>query len=62
MRDIMYHIKNGSYISFKDISLGLMIASNKEIIYGLMGRVWFIELNLLFIHIKLGIIRSGHHK
>lgn len=62
MRDIMYHIKNGSYISFKDISLGFMIASNKEIVYGLMGRIWFIELNLLFIHIKLGIIRSGHHK
>jgi hypothetical protein len=59
---IQYRFKNISYISFKDISLGIMIGSNKDILYGLLGRVWFIEINILFIHIKVGIIRAGHHR
>jgi hypothetical protein len=36
-----------------------MIGSIKDLVRGTAGRVWFIETNLLFIHIKLGIIRSG---
>lgn len=59
---IQYRFKNASYMSIKDISLGVMLGSNKELVYGLLGRVWFIEINLLFIHFKVGIIRSGHHK
>jgi hypothetical protein len=58
-KDIEYYFKNASYISFKDISLGIMIGSIKDLVRGTAGRVWFIETNLLFIHIKLGIIRSG---
>ena len=61
MEDIVkYHFRSNSYISYKDISLGIMIASNKNLIYGLKGREYFIEINLIFIHIKLGFIRSGH--
>ena len=59
---VEYRFKNISYVSLKDISLGIMIGSNKDILYGLLGRVWFIEINLLFIHFKVGIIRAGHYK
>jgi hypothetical protein len=59
---IKYHFRSNSYISYKDVSLGIMIGSNKNLIYGLKGREYFIEVNLLFIHIKLGFIRSGHRK
>lgn len=59
---IRYTFRKNIYFSLKDISLGIMIASNKELLYGLLGRISFIELNLIFIHIKLGFIRSGHVK
>lgn len=63
MEDVVkYHFRSFNYISYKDISLGIMLASNRNIIYGLKGREYFIEINLLFIHIKLGIIRSGNKK
>lgn len=58
-KHIEYYFKNASYISLKDISLGIMIGSIEDLIRGPVGRVWFIEINLLFIHIKLGIIRGG---
>lgn len=57
---VKYHFRSNSYISCKDISFGIMIASNKELIYGLKGRLYFIEINLIFIHIKLGFIRCGN--
>ena len=59
---VRYNFTKRIYCSLKDVSLGIMIGSNKELIYGLLGRLWFIELNLIFIHIKFGIIRSGHRK
>jgi len=59
---VRYNFTKRIYCSLKDISLGIMIGSTKELIYGLLGRLWFIELNLIFIHIKLGIVRSGHRK
>lgn len=59
---VRYKFTKRIYCSLKDISLGIMIESTKELIYGLLGRLWFIELNLIFIHIKFGIIRSGHRK
>ena len=59
---VRYNFIKRIYCSFKDISLGIMIGSAKEPVYGLLGRAWLIELNLIFIHIKLGIVRSGHRK
>lgn len=59
---VRYTFRKRIYFSLKDISLGIMIANNKELMYGLLGRISFIELNLIFIHIKLGFIRSGHKK
>jgi hypothetical protein len=47
------------YFSFKDISLGLMLFSNKDFVYGTKGRVTGIEINIIFLHIKLGIIKYG---
>lgn len=59
---VRYTFRKNLYFSLKDISLGIMIANNKELLYGLLGRICFIELNLIFIHIKFGFIRSGHTK
>lgn len=59
---VRYNFIKRIYCSLKDISLGIMIGSAKEPVYGLLGRVWLIELNLIFIHIKLGIVRRGHRK
>ena len=58
-KHIEYYLKNASNINFKNISLGIMIGSIEDILRGTAGRVWYIEINLLFIHIKLGIIRGG---
>jgi hypothetical protein len=57
---VKYHFRTHNYISLKDISLGIMIATNRNLVYGLKGREYFFEINLLFIHIKIGIIRDGH--
>ena len=62
MSDIVYSFRHIIYFSFKDISLGFMLASNREIVYGPVGRVYFIEINIIFIHIKLGIVRSGFRR
>jgi hypothetical protein len=59
---IQYEFKNVSYISFKDISLGIMIGTIQDLLHGIYGRDYFIEINILFIHIKLGIIRGGNYK
>lgn len=58
--DIVYKFRKNIYFSFKDISLGIMLFNNKGLIYGLKGRTIGFELNLIFIHIKIGFIRSGH--
>lgn len=61
-KDIVYGFKNRIYFSFRDITLGIMIGTNEELVYGLFGRIWFLEINLLFIHFKIGIVRHGNSK
>lgn len=58
--DIVYKFKNNTYFGFKNISLEIMLFNDKNILYGLKGREIGFELNLIFIHIKIGFIRSGH--
>ena len=59
---VKYHFAHRIYFSLKDIKIGFMLGSVKELIHGLMGRVWFVSFSLLLIHIDLRIIRSGHRK
>ncbi len=54
-----YHFESYIYFSIKDISLGINIFSDKRLVYGTKGRVTGIEVNLLFFHFKIGIVRSG---
>lgn len=58
--DIVYKFQKNIYFSFKDISFGIMLFNNKELIYGLKGRVIGLEINLIFVHIKAAFIKSGH--
>ena len=60
MSDIKYKWNFEKYVSIKNITLGFMIGSKQNFVYGLLGRNWFIELNLIFIHLKLELIRLGH--
>lgn len=59
---IKYYFKPFIYFSIKDILLGLVIGTTKELRYGLLGRKWYIELHLIFIHIYIELIRAGHQK
>lgn len=58
--DIVYKFKTRIKINSEDISLGIMLFNDKNILYGLKGREIGFELNLIFIHIKIGFIRAGH--
>ena len=60
--DEVYKFKSNIYLSFKDISIGIMIYSNREPIYGTAGRITGIEINIVFIHIKFGMIRHGFRR
>ncbi len=59
---IHYDFKNESYISSKDITIGFTIGSEKRIVYGIYGRVWYVKIDLLFIHIIFGLLRTGNEK
>lgn len=54
-----HHFRSHIYFSIKDISLGINIFSNKELVYGTKGRITGIEINLILFHFKIGIVRSG---
>ena len=59
MREGKFLFKKLIYFSYKDISLGFGLFSNKEPIYGTKGRVTGIKIDIIFLHIMLGIIRHG---
>ena len=54
-----YTFKKIINFSIKNISIGIMLFSNKEVVYGGKGRVTGIEINLLILHFKIAIVRSG---
>ena len=57
--EVQHHFEKSIYFSLKDISLGINIFSNKELVWGLKGRMFGISINLIIFHFKIGIIRSG---
>ena len=58
-KKIKHCFKKNIYLSLKDIATGIVIGSFQEPVYGTAGRTTMIEIHIIFLHIKLGIIRSG---
>lgn len=58
-KNLDYTLRKRIYFSLKDISLGMIIFSERGPIYGTKGRVTGIDINIIFFHFKVGIVRSG---
>ena len=56
---IKYKFTKNIFVGLKDIAIGIVIGSFQEPVYGTAGRTTMIEIHIIFLHIKLGIIRSG---
>lgn len=52
-----HHVEKGIYFNKDDIGIGIKICSNKELIYGIKGRISGIAIDLLFLHMYFYIIR-----
>ena len=58
-KEVEHYLKSRIYFSLKDISLGINIFTNRDIVYGTKGRTSGIEINLIIFHFKIGVVRSG---